>query len=147
MFTCKTCHYLRDVRTHDNLVSHSFVKDIMFHIRYQTILSSTLPTFMVISLALSTNPLGLLQFSHRVFQGDTMYLIIFLIALTPVRKRKERLLCPGFLFSIPIPKCHDFPHLSSSILLQAAKVSIICSQQIFMAHKMMVWCDTRSLIT
>ena len=37
--------------------------------------------------------------------------------------------------------------LSSPILLQAAKVSITCSQQIFMAHKQMVWCSTRSLIT
>ena len=42
---------------------------------------------------------------------------------------------------------HDQTHLSFSILLQAAKVSITCSQQIFMTHKQIVWCSTRSLIT
>ena len=93
-------------------ISHSFVKDIMFHmkvpdniIKYITNLYNSLIGFVHSSSWVTS----VFPITHGVFQGDTMSpIIIFLMALTPVIKMMGKINCPGFYSNIPIPKAKTF---------------------------------------
>ena len=99
-------------------ISHSFVKDIMFHmkvpdniIKYITNLYDSLTGFVHSSSWVTS----VFPITRGVFQGDTMSPIIFLMALTPAIKMMGKINCPGFYFTIPIPKSQDVPHCGATI--------------------------------
>ena len=99
-------------------ISHSFVKDIMFHmkvtdniIKYITNLYDSLTGFVHSSSWVTS----VFPINRGVFQVDTMSPIMFLMALTPVIKMMENINCPGFYFNIPIPKNQDLPHCGTTI--------------------------------
>ena len=99
-------------------ISHSFVKDTMFHMKVHDNITKyiTNPYDSLTGFMHSSSWVTLVfPITCGVFQGDIMSPIIFLMALTPLVKMMGKIDCPGFYINIPIPKSQDLPHSGATI--------------------------------
>ena len=102
-------------------ISHSLVSDILTYlqipspmIQYVSTMYANLRAF-VSTKSWSTSPFPI---TRRVFQGDTMSPIIFLMVFNPILKLVQSLSSPGFTFRLPIPDSHGLPEIGCTIYVE-----------------------------